>query len=322
MSGGHEPVLLAEVLTHLALPRVQRIVDGSVGLGGHAAALLQRLPEAELLGLDRDAEALAAAADVLREFGARVHLLHSRFSAMTAAVDELGWAGTVGAVLLDIGVSSLQIDTAARGFSFRRDGPLDMRMDRDDRVTAAVILNTWSEADLARLFREYGEEPRARQAARAVVARRAERAWSYTGELAELLEQVVSRPGRRDRQAVSRCFQALRLAVNDELGELERGLQAAVEVLAPGGRLAVITFHSLEDRIAKQFIRQEALECVCPPSCPVCICGKVARLAPLTRKPISAGAAEVARNPRAAPARLRLAERLTGERTRAARSPR
>jgi 16S rRNA (cytosine1402-N4)-methyltransferase len=321
MSTGHEPVLLAEVVEYLAQPSRRRVVDGTVGLGGHAAALLRRLPEAELLGLDRDAEALAVAGEALRDFGARVHLMHRPFSTLAEAVHDLGWA-TVDVVLLDIGMSSPQIDTAARGFSFRREGPLDMRMDRRDRVTAAVILNSWSEAELARLFREYGEEPKARQVARAVVARREERPWSHTVELAELLEQVLSRPGARGLQVASRCFQALRMAVNDELGELEQGLQAAVEVLAPGGRLAVITFHSLEDRLAKQFIRQEAVDCVCPPSCPVCICSKVARLVPVTRKSVTAGAAELERNPRSAPARLRVAERLAGQRTRAAGSPR
>jgi 16S rRNA (cytosine1402-N4)-methyltransferase len=321
MSGGHEPVLLTEVVEHLAAPTVRRIVDGTVGLGGHAAALLQRLPTVELLGLDRDAEALAVATVALQGYGTRVHLRQCPFSTLAEAVHDLGWA-TVDAVLLDIGMSSPQIDTAARGFSFRREGPLDMRMDRRDRTTAAVILNTWSEAELARLFREYGEEPKARAVARAVVARREERPWSHTVELAELLEQVLSRPGARGLQVASRCFQALRMAVNDELGELERGLQAAVEVLAPGGRLAVITFHSLEDRLVKQFIRQEALDCVCPPSCPVCICTKAARLQSVTRKSVTAGAAEVERNPRAAPARLRVAERLAGQRTRAAGSPR
>lgn len=321
MTGGHQAVLLEEVVSHLAGPSVRRVIDGTVGFAGHAAALLQAMPEAELLGLDRDGEALAAAADVLRPVAGRAHLARSPFSAMAAAAADLGWT-TVDAVLLDVGVSSPQIDTPERGFSFRLDGPLDMRMDRRERTTASTIVNTWDETELARLFRDYGEEPHARQVARAIVARREQRPWSRTGELAELIAAVVGRHGQRGLPPATRCFQALRIAVNDELGELERGLQAAVGLLAPGGRLAVIAFHSLEDRIVKQFIRQEALTCICPPDCPVCICGKVARLTPVTRRPIMATPAEVARNPRAGSARLRVAARLAETRTRAARTPR
>jgi len=210
-------------------------------------------------------------------------------------------------------VSSPQIDTPARGFSFRHDGPLDMRMDRRGHTTASTIVNTWDEDDLARILTEYGEEPRARLVARAIVERRAHRPWERTAELAALIEAVVGHRGTRGLPPATRCFQALRLAVNDELGELERGLSAAVEVLAPGGRLAVIAFHSLEDRMVKQFVRYEALDCVCPPDCPVCVCGKQARLRPLTRRPLTATAAELAVNPRAAPARLRAAERLAGD---------
>lgn len=321
MTGGHQAVLLAEVVSHLTRPSVRRIVDGTVGFGGHAAALLRQMPEAELLGLDRDGEALTAAAEALREFGGRVHLMRTPFSAMAAAAHGLGWS-TVDAVLLDVGVSSPQIDTPARGFSFRHDGPLDMRMDRQERTTASTIVNTWDEADLVRIFREYGEEPKARQVARAIVARREQRPWSRTGELAELLAEVVGHRGQRGLPPATRCFQALRIAVNDELGELERGLAAAVTLLAAGGRLATIAFHSLEDRIAKQFIRHEALSCVCPPECPLCVCDKVARLVPITHKPITATPEEVARNPRAACARLRVAERLAEAPKRVAGRPR
>jgi len=321
MTGSHQPVLLNEVLEHLAGPSVRRVVDGTVGFGGHAGALLRRLPEAELLGLDRDADALAAAAAALSEFGPRVHLQRHAFADMAEAVHGLGW-NRVDAILLDIGVSSPQIDTASRGFSFRQDGPLDMRMDRRQRLTASEVVNTWPEAELARLFREFGEEPKARLVARAVVARREERPWSRTGELAELISAVVGRHGQRGLPPATRCFQALRLAVNDELGQLERALEASLDLLAPGGRLAVIAFHSLEDRIVKQFMRHEALTCVCPPGCPVCICGKVARLRPLNRKPIEATAEEVQNNPRAGSARLRVAERLPEAAPRPAGQPR
>jgi 16S rRNA (cytosine1402-N4)-methyltransferase len=240
---------------------------------------------------------------------------------MSAALAEVHWEH-VDVVLLDIGVSSPQIDLPSRGFSFRHDGPLDMRMDRRDRLTAATILNTWDEMELTRVLSEFGEEPMARPLARAIVARRQERPWERTSELAELAERVVGRRSSRSLPPATRCFQALRLAVNDELGELARGLEAAVEVLAPAGRLAVIAFHSLEDRMVKQFLRYEALECVCPPDCPVCVCDKTARLRSLTRKPVVASAAEIARNPRAAPARLRAAERLATETRRSARGPR
>lgn len=309
MIGGHQPVLLTEVLNLLAVDSVHRILDGTVGYGGHARALLRQLPQAELLGLDRDADALAAAGEALREFGPRVRLLRAAFSTMDAALAEAGW-DHVDAVLLDLGVSSPQIDTASRGFSFRYDGPLDMRMDRRQHLTASTLLNTADESELARILAEFGEEPRARAVARAIVARRSERPWERTGELAELIQAVLGRQRTRGLPAATRCFQALRLAVNDELGELERGLAAAVAALAPAGRLVAISFHSLEDRMVKQFIRYEALECTCPPGCPVCICDKQARLRPLTRKPLTAVAAEVEANPRSAPARLRAAERL------------
>jgi 16S rRNA (cytosine1402-N4)-methyltransferase len=321
MSSPHQAVLLQEVVEHLARPAVRRVLDGTVGFAGHAAALLRQMPEAELLGLDHDADALSAAATVLQEFGGRAHLVRSPFSAMAEAAAELGWT-SVDAVLLDVGVSSAQIDTPARGFSFRHDGPLDMRMDRRGRVTASTIVNTWPEDELVRIFREYGEEPKARQVARVIVARRSERLWSRTAELAEVVGQVVGRQGQRGLPSATRCFQALRIAVNDELGELERALPAAVQLLAPGGRLAVIAFHSLEDRIVKQFIRQEALSCVCAPDCPVCICGKVARLVAVTRKPVSASAEEMARNPRSGSARLRVAERLAELPARAPGQPR
>lgn len=323
MTGSHQPVLLEEVTGLLAVASVRRVLDGTVGYGGHARALLQRLPQAELLGLDRDEEALRGAAEALREFGPRVRLFQMRFSAMDTALSEAGW-DRVDAVLLDLGVSSPQIDVPARGFSFRHDGPLDMRMDRRDRVTAATILNTWGEADLARVLAEYGEEPLARPLARAIVARRAVRPWERTLELAELVEQVAGRGRGRSRRLppAMRTFQALRIAVNDELGELERALPAAVAALSPGGRLAVIAFHSLEDRLVKHFFREEARDCVCPPDCPVCLCGKTARLRTLTRKPLCASPEEAARNPRAASARLRVAERLADGKGRPIGSPR
>lgn len=309
MSFRHEPVLLAQVREFLALPTAKRFIDGTVGSGGHAAALLEAVPESELLGIDRDEDALAAAAERLAPFGDRVRLQRGRFSEMTALAAGLGW-DAADAILLDLGVSSHQIDTAARGFAHRLDGPLDMRMDRRTRVTAATLLNETDEAELARLFRAYGEEPRARQIAREIVRRRQSRPWERTRELAELIEAVAGRPFQRGLPAATRCFQALRIAVNDELGELAAGLEAAVTLLRNRGRVGVISFHSLEDRLVKHFFRDEAVDCTCPPKLPVCVCGHRARLRVLTRKPTGAEETEKAANPRSAPARFRVAERV------------
>lgn len=311
MADGHIPVLVDEVLGFLVRPDGGRLVDGTVGLGGHAGALLDAMPEAELLGLDRDADALSRAEAHLRPHGDRVQLVRTAFSQLAEAARQVGW-DRVDGILLDIGVSSLQIDDAARGFSYRRDGPLDMRMDRRGRTTAAMILNRWSEGDLTHLFRTLGEERRARRVSRAVVERREQRPWERTGEFAALLEDVVGAGRRRGPPPAARCFQALRIAVNRELDELRDGLRAARGMLAPGGRLVVISFHSLEDRIVKRFFRHEAADCVCPPGLPECVCGKVVTLEVLTRKPVRPAADEVEANRRAAPARLRAAQKVQG----------
>jgi len=310
MSFVHESVLLQEVLTVFreGAPR-QRLLDGTVGGGGHAAALLDACPGAELLGIDRDADALAAAASALARFGERVHLMQGTFSEMAQCAKELGWKSVDG-ILLDLGVSSHQLDTAARGFSHRADGPLDMRMDRRERRTASGLLNQASETELVRIFRDYGEEPSARALAREIVRRREERPWQRTSELTGLIEEITGRPYQRGLPAATRCFQALRIAVNDELGELERVLPVTVGLLARGGRLAVISFHSLEDRLVKNFLREQSALCLCPPGLPVCVCGQKATLRQLTRKPLRPEAAELERNRRAASARLRAAERL------------
>jgi 16S rRNA (cytosine1402-N4)-methyltransferase len=270
--------------------------------------LLERIPGCEILGIDRDDTALQAASRRLQPYAERVHLYRGPFSALADFAAENGWE-TVDGVLLDLGVSSPQIDTPARGFSHRFDGPLDMRMDRRLTETAATILNTESEEELADIFFCYGEERHARQVARAVVRRRQEKPWARTAEFAELVEQVVGR-AKHGPPPATRCFQALRIAVNDELGELDRALEAAVQLLAPGGRLAVISFHSLEDRIVKQFFRHEASSCICPPDLPVCVCGKIPTLRAVTRKPAVASPAERESNPRSAPAKLRVAEKL------------
>ncbi len=256
MEFSHQPVLPEEVMEYLVTPGGSRYLDGTLGGGGHARLLLQQVPVAEVLGIDRDDAALKAARECLAEFGERAHVARGTYADMTGLAAELGWKKVDG-ILLDIGVSSFQIDTPERGFSLRHDGPLDMRMDWRLRVTAASILNTTEEAELARIFWEYGEERKSRQVARAVVNRRKERPWMRTGEFAEMLDKVVGRT-RHGPPAPTRCFQALRIVVNGELEQLEKGLRAAVDLLNPGGRLVVISFHSLEDRMVKRFFRDEA----------------------------------------------------------------
>ncbi len=297
-----------EVVDSLSAASGTRFVDGTLGLGGHAEMLLDRLPDATLLGIDRDDQALAAARTRLERFGERCHLARGSFSQMAQYAKKIGWRGVDG-VLLDLGISSLQLDDPRRGFAFRNDGPLDMRMDRRAELTAARLLNTASEQALTRIFREYGEERRGRRLAQAIVERRSSKLWERTAELKDLVDQVLGR-GRRSLPPATKCFQALRIAVNTELDELPAGLRAAVNLLRNDGRLAVIAFHSLEDRIVKRFIRGEAATCICPPGFPVCTCGKRPTLEILTRKPRRPTATEVEDNRRAASARLRVARRI------------
>ena len=312
----HIPVLPEAVCSFLAPESrtVRRIIDGTVGYGGHSSLLLKSKPEAELLGLDRDEDALAAARERLAFAGDRVHLMHSDYSRMADRAASLGW-DKVDTILLDIGVSSRQIDDAERGFSFRfADAPLDMRMDRSRGRTAADIVNTQSEENLTVIFRDYGEIREARRLARRIVELRQTKPFLTCGELAAVCDDILGgfhrRGGRKGPPAPTLAFQALRIAVNGELDELRDGLQAAVDLLAPGGRMAVISFHSLEDRIVKNFIRDMAMNCKCPPGTPVCICSWRAVLKPLTRKPVEADERELAANPRAACAKLRAAEKL------------
>ena len=312
----HIPVLPEAVCSFLAPENrtVRRIVDGTVGYGGHSALLLERLPQAELLGLDRDEDALAAARERLSFARGRVHLVHSDYSSMADRAAALGW-DTVDAVLLDVGVSSRQIDEADRGFSFRfSDAPLDMRMDRSAGRTAADLVNHLPEEELSVIFRDYGEIREARRLARRIVELRQTKPFNTCGDLSAVCDEILGgfhrRGGRKGPPAPTLAFQALRIAVNRELDELREGLQRAVELLAPGGRMAVISFHSLEDRIVKNFIRDMAMNCKCPPGTPVCICSWRAVLTPLTKKPVEADERELAANPRAACAKLRAAEKL------------
>ncbi len=302
----HIPVLLDAVLAGLAPQPGAALLDGTLGAGGHSAAWLRATaPDGRVLGFDRDAAALAAAQQTLAPFGARLTFVHASYADMRRIAPERGFA-PVDALLLDLGYSSLQIDDPARGFSFRLDGPLDMRFDVQQPTSAADLVNRLPERQLADLIYEYGEERHSRRIARAIAAARP---IETTGALAEIVARAVPRSKERIHPA-TRTFQALRIAVNDELDALERALPQAVDLLRPGGRLAVISFHSLEDRIVKQFMRRESQDCICPPEQPVCTCDHVATLREVTRKPLMADEAEVARNPRARSARLRVAERV------------
>jgi 16S rRNA (cytosine1402-N4)-methyltransferase len=303
--GGHVPVLYEEVLAWLQPRSGGWYVDATLGAGGHATGILiASHPDGRLLGLDADPGALSFASTVLEPFGHRVILQTANFRQLGAVAVALG-IGEVDGILMDLGLSSRQLDDAERGFSFSQDGPLDMRMDRDRGQSAADLVNRLSETDLSDLLWRYGEERRARRIARAITAARP---LTTTGQLADLVARTV---GRREKiHPATRTFQALRIAVNDELEALSQALPQAHDLLRPGGRLAVIAFHSLEDRLVKHFYRQEATDCLCPPELPVCMCQHRATLRVLTSKPVRPTAGEIARNPRSRSARLRIAERL------------
>jgi len=305
---GHIPVLLQEVLVGMAVVPGGCYMDATVGAGGHASAVLERAaPDGVLLGLDRDPQAALRAAMHLESFCERVIVVHASYEKLEEVARREGFAPFDG-ILFDLGFSSLQIDDPERGFAFRLEGPLDMRFDpTSDDPTAADLVNQLPEADLATLIWRYGEEPKSRRIARAIVEARP---FQTTGDLAEVIARAIKRPRGKSIHPATRTFQALRIAVNRELEILESALPQALAVLKPGGRLAVITFHSLEDRIVKRFFRDEVRGCICPPEAPVCTCGRQPTLRLVHRKPISASAEEIAVNPRSRSAKLRVAEKL------------
>jgi 16S rRNA (cytosine1402-N4)-methyltransferase len=305
----HIPVLYREVLEYLVPSGALRIVDATVGSGGHSSLILRKNQQAALLGIDQDGEALTRAGEVLEFAAARIHLVRGRFSQLASLATELGW-DSVDVVLLDIGVSSPQIDDQRRGFSFRLDGPLDMRMDLDSPVAAGWILNNAPLEELQRIFREYGEIISSRKLAEAIIRRRTERPFESTLDFANCCEDTLGRSRHGRLPIPTLCFQALRIAVNDELGELGLALPAALKLLAPGGRMGVITFHSLEDRMVKNFFREAARECTCPPGLPVCLCQHQPEVRILTKKPVTAQEDELRRNPRSASAKLRVIEKI------------
>jgi len=304
----HIPVLYQEVLAGLQIKPGGRYIDGTVGGGGHAHGILvASMPDGEFLGIDADPMAVASAGERLAEFGKRVTLVQGNFADLEEITLEHGF-GPVDGILLDLGFSSLQLEAAGRGFSFQLDGPLDMRFDPSQTTTAADLVNSLSVEELASILFRYGEEPRSRRIARAIVV---ERPINTTGELAALVEKTVGRRNRKKRlHPATRTFQALRMAVNEELECLAEALPQALRLLVPGGRLTVISFHSLEDRLVKQFFRREARNCLCPPEVPICVCSHRATLGIVTKKPIRPSAEEAAANPRSRSAKLRVAYRL------------
>lgn len=310
---GHAPVMLSETIELLAVRPGGRYLDATFGGGGHTRAILEQSdPDGIVVGLDADPVAIRRAEALADSFPGRLFPVQGNFREMKslsalAAVGDRSFDG----ILMDLGLSSFQLDDDARGFSFRSDAPLDMRFDPSKGQTAAGLVSSLSVEDLSKLLFEFGEEPQARRIARAIAARRGQRPLQTARDLADLIESATG--GRRGRaiHPATRTFQALRIAVNDELEALKAGLAAAIELVRPGGRLAVIAFHSLEDRIVKQTFRQEARGCICPPGTPICICGHEPRLKVITGKPVRPGEDEVRANPRSRSARLRVAERLS-----------
>lgn len=303
----HLPVLYQEVLAALQpQPGAKLYVDGTLGLGGHAAGVLDAsAPDGRLLGLDVDPQALAIAKERLARFGERAVLQHGSYGLLAQHLAQVGWAQVDG-IVLDLGASSLQFDNAERGFSFQNDGPLDMRFNPESGLSAADIVNEWPEEELANVLYEYGEETQSRRVARAIVKARP---LTTTMQLAEVVSKALG--GRRGGiHPATKSFQALRVAVNQELDTLQAALPQAVSALRQGGRLAIISFHSLEDRAVKQFFRRESQDCICPPEQLVCTCGHKASIRELTRKPVRPGEPELENNPRARSARLRVAEKL------------
>ncbi len=306
----HVSVLLEECLEGLNIRPDGIYVDGTLGAAGHAKQIAARLTTGTLVGIDRDNTALEAARETLAPFDDRVKLVHSNFSQIAQVLQELEIPGVDG-ILLDLGVSSPQLDDGARGFSYMTDAPLDMRMDSGDPLTAEEIVNTWPYEQLRRILFDYGEERYAPQIAAAICRRREQQSIHTTLELVDVIRRAMPPQALREKQhPAKRSFQAIRIAVNDELGAIRQVMDSAVPLLNPGGRLAVITFHSLEDRIVKNAMADAAKGCICPPDFPVCVCGRSPQVRVLTRKPITSGGEELNENPRARSAKLRICEKI------------
>ena len=306
----HVSVLLQECLEGLNIRPDGIYVDGTLGGAGHSSRIAERLTTGRLIGIDRDPVALAAAGERLKPWKDRVTLVHSNFCEIKQVLSDLQIPGVDG-ILLDLGVSSPQLDDGQRGFSYMADAPLDMRMNGEDALTAREVVNTRPQEELKRILYTYGEERYAPQIAAAICRRREEAPIETTLELVDIIRSAMPAAALREKQhPAKRSFQAIRIAVNDELGSVEKVMADAIPLLNPGGRLAVITFHSLEDRIVKNAMAEAAKGCTCPPNFPVCVCGKKPQVKLISRKPIVSGEAELAENPRARSAKLRVCEKL------------
>ena len=306
----HTPVLFDEVMGALAVKEDGIYVDGTAGGGGHSAGICQRLSERGLLvAVDRDMEALKAAEERLKDYKCRKVLLHANYSDTDRIAEAAG--GKVSGILLDLGVSSYQLDNPGRGFSYMNDAPLDMRMDEGDRLTAYDVVNGYDKKELARVIREYGEENWADRIAEFIVRERQNSPVESTGELTEIIKAAIPAAARRSGpHPAKRTFQAIRIEVNDELGHLREAVEKLPDLLESGGRIAIISFHSLEDRIVKTEFERRLNPCTCPKEFPVCVCGKVADVKRVSKKPITASEEEVESNPRARSAKLRVLEKL------------
>ena len=306
----HVSVLLEECIEGLAINPDGIYVDGTLGGAGHSSQIAKRLTTGRLIGIDRDPVALKAAGERLAPYGDRVTLVHSNFCEIASVLKELQIDGVDG-ILLDLGVSAPQRDDGARGFSYMADAPLDMRMNNQDSLSADTVVNTWPYEELKRILYEYGEERYAPKIAAAICARREIAPIRTTLELVDVIKSAMPASALREKQhPAKRSFQAIRIAVNDELGSVEKVMRDAIPCLNPGGRLAIITFHSLEDRIVKNGMAAASKGCTCPPSFPVCVCGNKPKVKLVNRKPIVSGDEELERNPRARSAKLRVCEKI------------
>lgn len=306
----HISVLLDECIENLNIKPDGIYVDGTLGMGGHSEQILKRLTTGRLIGIDRDESAIRRAGQRLQEYSDRLTLVHSNFSDVAGVLDDLGIDGVDG-MLFDLGVSSPQLDESERGFSYMNDAPLDMRMDNTSALTAWNVVNEWSEEELVRILRDYGEERFARRIASRIVQRRSEKPIETTLELVDIIKSSMPAAALREKQhPAKRSFQAIRIAVNDELGAVEEMMRTAPDKLNKGGRLCVISFHSLEDRIVKTSIAARENGCTCPREAPICVCGFVQTLKSVQRKPIIPGEEELKENPRSRSAKLRVAEKV------------
>ena len=306
----HVSVLLDECIDGLNIKPDGIYVDGTLGGAGHSSCIAAKLTTGRLIGIDRDPVALRAAGERLKPYADRVTLVHSNFCEIRQVLEDLNIDGVDG-ILLDLGVSSPQLDDGARGFSYMADAPLDMRMNSEDALTAYTVVNTWSQEELKRILYTYGEERYSPQIAAAICRRREEKPIETTLELVDIIRSAMPAAALREKQhPAKRSFQAIRIAVNDELGSVEKVMRDAIPALNPGGRLAIITFHSLEDRIVKQGMADAAKGCTCPPNFPVCVCGKKPKVKIIGRKPITSTEEELERNPRARSAKLRVCEKI------------